>query len=426
MRSRFGLRARLFVWLLAAVVAGVIASQGWIVLRAEIESNPMHATSRALASEVASEWDDEAAVDAAVKRMRETTGADFRVRRDAINLPSAVRARPTGLIFDGGAMFAPVVRDGHVVGAIQFSMASPPRRGVRPLVFVCVALIVLGIAARSVSGLVVRPLERVAEAAHRFGDGNLTARTDIDARASPEVREVAGAFDGMATRVERMVRDQRDLLAAVSHELRSPLGRARVALELARDQGAQVPAIERVERALAELDTILGDLLSITRAGLSDLHKEPTPLVAFLRHKFTESATDTRVTVDGDEAVVAPIDPALFGRAVANVIENARDHGGPGDIRVTVEPHGDKAIVSIVDAGGGLSPELIAKAFDPFVRGDGARRHRGTHEHQSTGLGLAIVRRVIEAHGGSAHIRNVEQAGKIVGAEVSIEVPAVE
>jgi two-component system OmpR family sensor kinase len=423
--SRFGLRTRLFVWLLAAVIAGMIASQGWILLRSEIDSGPMHTTSRALASEVAAEWDDEAAVDAAVKRVHETTGVDFRVRRDAINLPSDVRARPTGLIFDRGFVFVPVVRDGHVVGALQFSMASPPRRGVRPAVFVCVALLVLGVAARSVSGLVVRPLERVAEAAHRFGDGNLTARTDIDARASPEVREVAHAFDAMATRVERMVRDQRDLLAAVSHELRSPLGRARVALELARDQGSNAPAIERVERALAELDTILGDLLSITRAGLSDLHKEPTPLVAFLRKKFTEGGGDVgRVTVDGDEAVIAPIDPALFGRAVANIIENARDHGGPGEIHVTVEPHGDRAVVSVVDAGGGLSPELIAKAFDPFVRGDGARRHQKSSDHQSTGLGLAIVRRVIEAHGGSAQIRNVERDGKVVGAEVSLEVPA--
>jgi signal transduction histidine kinase len=421
MRSRFGLRTRLFVWLLAAIVAGMIASSAaWILLRAEIDSGPMHATSRALASEVAAHWDDEVAVDATIKRMRETTGVDFRLRRDASNLPSAVRARPTSLIFDGGAVFVPVVREGKVIGAIQFSMAAPPGRSVRQIVFVGVALVVLAIAARSVSGLVVRPLERVAEAAHRFGDGNLTARTDLDAGASPEVREVALAFDAMATRVERMVRDQRDLLAAVSHELRSPLGRARVALELARDQGATAPAIERVERALAELDTILGDLLSITRAGLSDLHKEPTALVGFLRSKFTEGPADAgRVIVEGDEGVMAPVDPALFARAVSNVIENARNQG-PGEIRVTVEREGDKAVVRFVDGGGGLPPELIAKAFDPFVRGDGARRH----QHQSTGLGLAIVRRVVEAHGGSAHIGNIEREGKIVGAEVSIRVPA--
>jgi len=419
--------------LLAAIIAGMLASTtAWMLLRSEIDSGPMHAVSRALAAEVAAQWDDAPTVDATVKRMRETTNVDFRVRRDVGALPSGAQSHPSSLIFDSGSVFVPVLRDGRVVGAIQFpSTAGPPGRSVRQIIFFGAALLVLAIAARSVSGLVVRPLERVAEAAKRFGEGNLATRTDLDARASPEVRDVAHAFDAMATRVERMVRDQRELLAAVSHELRSPLGRARVALELARDQGSTAPAMERVEHSLTELDTILGDLLSITRSGLSDLHKERTPLVTFLRTKFAGDGEGARVIVDGDEAVVAHVDPALFERAVANVIDNAR-HAlgtGPGEIHVTVEPHGDRALVSVVDSGGGLPPELIDTAFDPFVRGDGARRHRnasskGVAEHQSTGLGLAIVRRVIEAHGGSAHIRNVEEAGKIVGAEVSIEVPA--
>jgi signal transduction histidine kinase len=74
------------------------------------------------------------------------------------------------------------------------------------------------------------------------------------------------------------------------------------------------------------------------------------------------------------------------------------------------------------DHGGGVPTEILEKVFDPFVRGDTARTHQ--NGHQSTGLGLAIVRRVVEAHGGSATIRNVESAGKIIGAEVSIELPA--
>ena len=105
-------------------------------------------------------------------------------------------------------------------------------------------------------------------------------------------------------------------------------------------------------------------------------------------------------------------------------MKNARHHAGPGDIRVTVEPKGDRALVAVRDEGAGLPPEMLAKAFDPFVRGDTARSHAQGKGHQSTGLGLAIVRRVVEAHGGSATIRNVESDGKIVGAEVSIEVPA--
>ncbi len=418
--NKLGLRTRLFAWLIAAIVAGMGASTvAWMLLRSELDSGPLRTMSRALGAQVADRWDDPAAVDASIERAHTELGVDIKLRRDVSALPPGVATHKT-VYFDSDVAYVPIVRDGHVVGAIQFPAEAPPGRRLRQVVFLGVALIVLAVAARSVSKLVVRPLESVAHAAHRFGDGDLSARAGDVPRASPEVREVARAFDAMAARVERMVRDQRELLAAVSHELRSPLGRARVALELARDQGANAPAIERVERSMSEVDTILGDLLSITRAGLSDLHKEPTPLVPFLKKQFAESES-ANVVVTGDEKIVATVDPALFGRAVANVVDNARNHAGPGEIRVTVKPRGDRAIVAVLDHGPGLAPEMIEKAFDPFVRGDPARSRNG---HASTGLGLAIVRRVIEAHGGSATIRNVERAGKIIGAEVSIELPA--
>lgn len=419
--DRLGLRTRLFAWLLAAIVAGMLASTAaYALLRSELESGPLRTVSRALASQVSERWDDPAAVDAAIDHTRTELGVDVKIRRDVATLPPGVQTHKV-LYFEGEFAYVPVVRDGKLVGAIQLPASAPPGRRLRQLVFLGVALIVLAIAARSVSKLVVRPLESVVDAAHHFGDGDLTARAGDVPRASPEVREVARSFDAMATRVERMVRDQRELLAAVSHELRSPLGRARVALELARDQGAAMPAIERVERSMTEVDSILGDLLSITRAGLSDLHKEPTELVAFLRAQLAKTDS-ANVVVVGDEDVVAPVDPALFGRAVANVVDNARHHAGPGEIRVTVTPHGDRAVISVLDRGPGIPPELIEKAFDPFVRGDPARSR--ANGHHSTGLGLAIVRRVIEAHGGSATVRNVERAGKIVGAEVSIELPS--
>ncbi len=420
--KKFGLRTRLFAWLIVAIVAGMIASTAvWMAFRSELESGPLRTMSRVVAAELAEHWDDPATVDASVANARTQLGVDLRIRRDVGALPAGLQTH-RAMFFESDSAFVPIVRNGKVVGALQFPAEAPPGRRVRQLVFFGASLIVLAMFARSVSKLVVRPLERVAEAAHRFGDGDLTARTGNVPHASPEVREVARSFDAMATRVERMVRDQRELLAAVSHELRSPLGRARVALELARDQGASdVPAIQRVERAMTEVDTILGDLLSITRAGLSDLHKEPTHLVPFLRNHFSD-AESASVVVAGDPEIVAPVDPQLFERAITNVIDNARHHAGPGEIRVTVEPHGDRAVVSVLDHGPGLAPEMIEKAFDPFVRGDPARSR--ANGHQSTGLGLAIVRRVIEAHGGSASIRNVERAGKIIGAEVSIELPA--
>jgi two-component system OmpR family sensor kinase len=429
--NTIGLRTRLFAWLLAAIVAGMVASAtAWTFLRSEVDSGPFRSMSRAVAVELSAEWDDPVAVDQTLDRVRSASHTKLRLRRDVAVLPKAVRTHRTSLVFVGNSAFIPVLRDGKLVGALQFPAESPPGRRVRRIVFIAVVLVVLVIAARSISARVVRPLERVAAAAHKLGDGDLGARAGDDDRASPEVRDVARAFDTMAVRVERMVRDQRDLLAAVSHELRSPLGRARVALELARDQGATQPAIARVETSMAELDGILGDLLSITRAGLSDVRKEPTRLVEFLRERVRDLDGAGNVVVQGDESLVAPLDPALFGRAVANVVENARHHAGQGEVRVTVEPRGGHAVVSVRDQGPGLPPALLDKAFDPFVRGDGARSRAAQGPaatgHQSTGLGLAIVRRIVEAHGGSATIRNVEESGKIVGAEVSIEIPAAE
>jgi len=420
---RFRLQTRLFLWLIAAVVGGVLASWATVlVLRSDPEAAPMHTMARTFESRLVPMWEDPVQTDAELARMRTETGIDLHLVRDPDSLPAVVRAHRSSLVFEpAGVAYVPVARNGHVVGALRFTADIPRERSLRQTLFLVVALLVLVIAVRSVSARVVGPLEQVAGAANRFGEGDLTVRTHVDRRASPEVRDVASAFDTMASRVERMVRDQRELLAAVSHELRSPLGRARVALELARDQGAQAPALERTEKSLDELDAVLGDLLAVTRAGLSDVKREPTKLVAFLRARFPE-IEGAPVMVTGDAGISAPIDPALFARAVGNALENARHHAGPGPIDVSVSSSDGRAVVLVRDHGPGLPAELVEKAFDPFVRGDAARS-RASSAHSSTGLGLAIVRRVLEAHGGTASIRNLEEAGKIAGAELRMEVP---
>src|SRR5207253_5203646 len=138
---------------------------------------------------------------------------------------------------------------------------------------------------RAVSRRLAWPLEDVADAAERFGGGDLAARTRVGAArhfVADEVREVAQAFDQMAERIARVVRDQRELLAAISHELRSPLGRARVALEIARERTESDPSTAKsladVDRQLVEVDVILGDLLASARAGLADVRIEEVAL----------------------------------------------------------------------------------------------------------------------------------------------------
>jgi len=236
----------------------------------------------------------------------------------------------------------------------------------------------------------------------------------------------------MAERVEVMVRGQRELLGAISHELRSPLGRARVALEIARDRlpssedsGVERPvstALDDVEKQLGAVDGILGDLLDVTRAGLADLRKEKRAFIPWLRTLLAEEPASPGVTLQVDsslEDLALPFDPPLLARAVHNLVRNARAYGHPGDqpINVRVTREVDAVRILVRDRGPGFAPGLAERAFEPFVRGDAARtRSAGT----GSGLGLTIVRSVVEAHGGQAFARNAADAS---GAEVGFDLP---
>ncbi len=293
---------------------------------------------------------------------------------------------------------------------------------------------VLSAMAGGVANQLARPLERVAQAADRFGGGDLAFRTDVAGGgrrwAVQEVQEVAVSFNRMADRVEAMVRGQRELLGAISHELRSPLARARVALEIARDRlpqdaGERSPllALDDVEKQLGDVDAILGDLLDVTRAGLSDLRTETRGLVEWLRGRIAAEPTppeiEMNVAAEARDLALA-FDPALLGRAAHNLLVNARAHGHPESrpIEVRVTRQGDGARVVVRDYGPGFPEGFSERAFEPFVRGDPSRARPVSGP--GYGLGLAIVRRIVEAHGGSVLARNVEGGG----AEVGFDLPA--
>ena len=173
-----------------------------------------------------------------------------------------------------GEALIPVVRDGELVGAVEIAggvAGSPHWNG---LVALGVAMLVLAIAARGVGRRLAWPLEdRAADCSGALlwegGPRGADTLSAVERRrwVADEVRGVAQAFDQMADRIASVVRDQRELLAAISHELRSPLGRARVALEITRDRSGEgaTASIDDIERQLTDVDAILGDLLSAAR-----------------------------------------------------------------------------------------------------------------------------------------------------------------
>jgi signal transduction histidine kinase len=446
MRGIRTLRTRLFLWFFGAIVVAFASSAAVVgCTRPEAFTTGAEVLARNVSTRLALDWDDAKATDDFVEEVRRVTGFEVRLFRDPGKLPPNVKrvALRGGLFAPNGPerVFVPILRGGELVGALQMERYGG---GFRPAPLwrlglgLLAAMLVVIVAASRVANELARPLERLGEAADRFGAGDLAFRTDLaDAPKrwiASEVHGVAVAFNEMAARVEATVRGQRELLGAISHELRSPLGRARVALEIARDRvndeaapesrRSPVAQLGEIERQLAEVDVILGDLLAVTRAGLADLRREPTAIVPWIRARADEERAAGAIEIDAtsiDDSASVDADRALLARAFHNVVANAHAHGHPEDapLRVVVGP-GEApgtVVIGVRDRGPGFAPDFLPRAFEPFVRGDAARARVGGG---GTGLGLALVRRIAEAHGGSATAANLVEGETIVGAEVCI------
>src|SRR5690348_12229859 len=233
-------------------------------------------------------------------------------------------------------------------------------------------------------GLTAR-LGRLKEGVQKFGAGDLTARVDVEGR--DEVATLAASFNDSAARIEQLVRANQMLLANCSHELRTPLTRMRLAIEKLGGSGSE--ARLELARNIAELDTLIGELLLTSRLDVTRRPDriEPVDLLALVG----EEAAHFDREVDG-EPVLIQGDPLLLRRLVRNLLENARLHAG-GATSIRVSKHGGARIV-IEDAGPGIPAEDRERIFEPFQR----RLERG--DSMGTGLGLSIVRQIARVHGG--------------------------
>ena len=431
---RARLQTRIFLWFIAAIVLAIGAGAASVMLLHEPSDAPTGLVARAVQGRLAHVWDDPRATDAYVAELRESTGLDVVLHRDIERLPREVRfagPRRGSIVFEGGSGFIPVVKNGAVVGALEVRTKRARRPVWHLALVVIVVLLVLGAASRRVSVRLSGPLVEIARAAERFGHGELSARTRLDEGrrrrwVAAEVRNVGRSFDSMAERIERMVLDQRELLGAISHELRSPLGRARVALEIAKERtpSGSDKSLAVVERELGNVDAILGDLLTAARAGLSDLRREKLTLVPWIEERLAadpDGCGEVRVTATpaAREARLQGDGPLLW-RAISNVVRNARMHGHPDDapVELDLDVKDGRVHAVISDRGPGFSPDVLPRAFEPFVRKDAAARTPGAAK--STGLGLALVRRIAQAHGGSARAANREGGGAVVTLELPI------
>jgi signal transduction histidine kinase len=269
-----------------------------------------------------------------------------------------------------------------------------------------------------------RPILQLREASRRIADGNLDARvTPAMEKRGDEFGDLARDFNTMAARIDDLLSSQKQLISDVSHELRSPLARLNVALDLARRRLGADPAFERMDADLARLEEMIASLLTVAKL---ESHAAPVDMTAVaLTALVAEVVGDAELEArprgcslafaSAGEISVNGREP-LLRSAVENVVRNAVNYTAEGtEVGVHLSLVEERVVLRVSDRGPGVGEQDLENIFKPFYRVADARDRASG----GTGLGLAIADRVVKLHGGQIWAAN--RAGG--GLEVTIDLP---
>ena len=278
---------------------------------------------------------------------------------------------------------------------------------------------------------VTAPLIRLSSAAEAIAEGHLNTRVGLDLqKRHDEIAALARDFDRMAERIETLITSQQDLLANISHELRSPLARVNVALELLKQEGAERKSehLERIALEARRLDALIGQVLMLSRLDSKVLTTatHTFDLTVITEQVLSDAGFEARATsrevVSGimDDCAVSGHED-LLRSAIENVVRNAVRHTLPGTT-VDVSLHREtptnpsRAVLRVRDHGPGVPESMLEEIFRPFARVPSA----GTANVPGSGLGLAIAQRAVAAHGGSIRAQNAADGGLVIEIELPI------
>jgi len=280
---------------------------------------------------------------------------------------------------------------------------------------------------------IVAPIQGIQSAARKVAAGDLSVRSPVEiSERHDELADLAADFDAMVERMSAFVRSQKDLLSTVSHELRSPLTRLIMSLALLRKQSSSKSEelLQRMERDVERVDTLMGQLLTLSRleTGLSSDGRNNVDLSQLVQEVVADGDFEARssgksVGLQAEAGIVVEkADQQALRSACENVIRNAIRFTAPGsEVEVTLKTEKmnapPQAVVSVRDHGPGVPGELLQQIFQPFFR---LKEPSGNpRANNGTGLGLAIALEAVRQHRGTIIASNVNP----IGLEVKITLP---
>jgi two-component system sensor histidine kinase CpxA len=313
------------------------------------------------------------------------------------------------------------------VGLVLVSFIAHAGFGFRSLLRLSIHDILLftvagGIFCYIVSRNLTKPLNKLGEAAANIAEGRLETRVDPSlTKRRDEIADLARNFDRMAERIEALITGQRRLLGDVSHELRSPLSRLIVALSLVK-QGPPEEVAENLERIGLEarrLDTMIGQLLALTRidSGVDRGSPAPFDLTNLVQEvandgNFEARARNRRVVIKQADACTIKGFEELLRSAVENVVRNAIRHTVEGTaVEISLQISNSRAVLQVRDYGPGVPESMLSEILLPF-------RRVANGNSEGAGLGLAIAERAVNVHQGTIRAANLPQGGLVVEIEL--------
>ena len=284
---------------------------------------------------------------------------------------------------------------------VQYKMFDkPPPWANKTLQLLALLVLAIFISGLIIAKLMTRPMARLAIAADRFGLGQ--TEEPLSESGPREVRQTIRAFNRMQQRLHKHLKDRSLMLAAISHDLRTPVTTLRLRAEYIQDEEIR----EKTLQTLGEMEAILKATLSFSRDDAADEKARATDLSALLQ-SLVDDHIDLggEVTYSGPDKLPFTCRPVALKRALNNLIDNALKYAG--STQVTLTSHADSVSIQVDDHGPGIPEQSLEQIFTPFFRLETSRNR----ETGGTGLGLAVARSIVLAHGGELKLENLVEGG---------------